>query len=185
MTQGLCGIDEAGRGPIAGDLVVAGVILDKNIEGLNDSKKISEAKRESLYEQIIQNSSYHIVSFSPLEVDNDGISKLLKKALLEIKQTLNATRYLFDGNSNFGVTNLETMIKADAKVAEVKAASILAKVSHDRAILEDAKKYPHYQFEKHKGYATALHVKLLQQYGYSPVHRKSYKVKALREPSLF
>ncbi len=180
----LCGIDEAGRGPIAGDLVIAGCILDTSIEGLNDSKKLSEKKRELLYEIITQNAHYHIVKFSPKQVDKDGISVCLKNGLLEIMQTLPSDEYLFDGNSNFGVQNLATMIKADGKVAEVSAASILAKVTHDRDILQEAKKYPEYGFEKHKGYGTAFHIEMIKKYGYSPIHRRSYKIKAL-EPTLF
>ena len=181
----LCGIDEAGRGPLAGDLVIAGVILTSDLEGLNDSKKLSEKKRESLYELIIQNAHYHIVSFSPAQIDSFGISKCLSQGLQEIMQTLQAKRYLFDGNSTFGVQNLETMVQADGKVSEVSAASILAKVTHDRAIYEQAKKFPHYGFEKHKGYGTKQHIEMIKKYGYCELHRRTYKIKELREPSLF
>lgn len=180
----LCGIDEAGRGPIAGDLVMAGCILHAPIEGLHDSKKLSEKKREKLFEQIIQNSTYHIVKFSATQIDNDGISACLTKGLEEIIEKLPCEEYLFDGNSNFGVQGLPTMIKADSKIPEVSAASILAKVTHDRDILKEAKKYPQYQFEKHKGYGTKLHVEMIKKYGYCDIHRRSYKLKAL-EPTLF
>jgi len=180
----LCGIDEAGRGPIAGDLVMAGCILHKYIDGLNDSKKLSEKKRESLYELIVKASTYHIVSISPREIDEKGISSCLKRGLIEIMANLECQEYLFDGNSNFGVTGLPTMIKADGKVAEVSAASILAKVTHDRDILKEAKLYPEYQFEKHKGYGTALHVEMIKEHGYCEIHRRSYKLKAL-EATLF
>ena len=180
----LCGIDEAGRGPIAGDLVIAGCILYKNINGLNDSKKLTEKKREALYELIIQDSKYHVVKFSPKSIDDDGISACLKRGLLEIMETLECENYLFDGNTTFGVKNLETMIKADGKIAEVSAASIIAKVTHDWDILKEAKKYPEYQFEKHKGYGTKLHVEMIKKHGYCDIHRRSYKLKAL-EPSLF
>ena len=180
----LCGIDEAGRGPLAGNLVVAGCILNAAIEGLNDSKKLSEKKRELLYEQIISNAVYHIVEFSAQEIDEKGISYCIKSALLEIREQLNAESYLFDGNSSFGVSGIDTMIKADGKVAEVSAASILAKVTHDRDIIQQAKIYPHYQFEKHKGYGTKLHIDMIKKYGYCDIHRRSYRVKAL-EPTLF
>jgi len=180
----LCGIDEAGRGPIAGDLVMAGCVLQKKIDGLNDSKKLTEKKREALYELIIKDSIYHIVKFSAKQIDDDGISLCIKKGLLEILDTIKSDEFLFDGNSNFGVVKLQTMIKADAKVAEVSAASIIAKVTHDRDILLEAKKYPEYQFEKHKGYGTALHIEMIKKHGYCEIHRRSYKIKAL-EPSLF
>jgi ribonuclease HII len=175
----LCGIDEAGRGPIAGDLVMAGCILHLHVEGLNDSKKLSEKKREALYEMIVKNSTYHIVSISPKDIDDFGISACLKKGLIEIMTNLKCEEYLFDGNTNFGVTGLPTMIKADGKIAEVSAASILAKVTHDRDILKEAKLYPEYQFEKHKGYGTKLHVEMIKKHGYCKIHRRSYKLKAL------
>jgi len=180
MLGKLCGIDEAGRGPIAGDLVMAGCVLHEEIAGLNDSKKLSEKKREILYAQIIQKSIYHVVRISPQEIDERGISACLKRGLEEILENINADEFLFDGNSNFGVIGLPTMIKADGKVAEVSAASILAKVTHDRDILKEAKKYPEYQFEKHKGYGTKLHVEMIKKYGYCPIHRRSYKLKALQ-----
>ena len=182
----LCGIDEAGRGPCAGDLVVAGCIFNKQIkvDGLNDSKKISEKRREEMYKQIHPNTLNHIVVISPQEIDDEGISKCMTRALLEIQENLKADTYLFDGNTTFGVSNLNTMVKADGKITEVSAASILAKVTHDRNIIRDAKKYPEYGFEKHKGYGTKLHIEMIKKYGYSPIHRKSYKIKALK-PTLF
>ena len=175
----LCGIDEAGRGPLAGDLVMAGVILHQKIPGLMDSKQISEPKRETLYEIIIQNSDYHIVNFSPEEIDGKGLSYCLGNGLESIQKNLTAEIYLFDGNQTFGVLGITTMVKADAKVAEVSAASILAKVTHDRAIIQAAELYPNYGFEKHKGYATKAHIQAIQKHGYSPLHRKSFKVKRL------
>ncbi len=179
----LCGIDEAGRGPLAGDLVMAGCILHTSIGGLNDSKKLTAKKREALYSKIVANSTYHIVKFSAKDIDNNGISACLKKGLQEIINTFNAEEYLFDGNQTYGVQNLMTMVKADGKVPQVSAASILAKVTHDKDILEMAKKYPEYQFEKHKGYGTKLHVAMIKKYGYCEIHRKTYKIKAL-EPTL-
>jgi len=182
----LCGIDEAGRGPIAGDLVVAGCIFysDTNIDGLNDSKKISEKRRYELFEEILPNTINHVVVISPKEIDDDGISKCMTRALEEIKSVLNADEYLFDGNTTFGVKGLETMVKADGKVAEVSAASILAKVVHDLNIIRDAKTYPEYSFQKHKGYGTKLHVEMIKEHGYCPIHRRSFKLKAL-EGTLF
>ncbi|ADN08261.1 ribonuclease HII [Sulfurimonas autotrophica] len=175
----LCGIDEAGRGPLAGDLVMAGCILHVSVDGLNDSKKLTAKKREALYELIVENASYHIVKFSAHDIDNNGISACLKKGLIDILNNLKADKYLFDGNQTYGVKNLATMVQADRKIAEVSAASILAKVTHDVDILEAAKKYPEYQFEKHKGYGTKLHVAMIKKYGYCEIHRKTYKIKAL------
>ena len=175
----LCGIDEAGRGPLAGSLVMAGVVLKNPVEGLMDSKKLSEKKREVLYPLIIENSDYHIVSYSAEEVDEMGISQCLHNGLLSIQKHLPNVEYLFDGNSTFGVDNISTMVKADDKVAEVSAASILAKVTRDREIVEMAKLYPEYGFEKHKGYGTKTHMEALVKYGRCPIHRKTFRVKGL------
>lgn len=180
----LCGIDEAGRGPIAGDLVVAGCILREPVDGLNDSKQLSPKKREALFERITSSAAYHIVKHTPQQIDDLGLSRCIHNSLQEIKKALQAERYLFDGNSSFGVDGIETMIKADAKVPEVSAASILAKVTRDRSMTEAAKIYPQYDFEKHKGYITKRHIELIQKFGYCEIHRRSYKVKAL-QPTLF
>lgn len=180
----LCGIDEAGRGPIAGDLVVAGCILGEEIEGLNDSKQLSAKKRETLFERIIKTANYHIVRHSPQQIDELGLSKCIHDSIQEIKKALKAETYLFDGNSSFGVDGIETMIKADAKIPEVSAASILAKVIRDHSMIEAAQIYPDYEFEKHKGYITKRHIELIKKYGYCDIHRRSYRVKAL-QPTLF
>ena len=181
QSKPLCGIDEAGRGCLAGSLVMAGVILTRPVKGLMDSKKLSEKKREALYPQIIENSKYHIVSFSAKEVDDLGISKCLHNGLLSIQKHLQQCHYLFDGNSTFGVENIETMVKADDKIEEVSAASILAKVTRDREIIALANVYPEYGFEKHKGYGTKVHIDALLKYDRCPVHRKTFKVKGLDE----
>ncbi len=180
----LCGIDEAGRGPIAGALVMAGVILHQDIPGLNDSKQLSEKKRERLFPVIIENSDYHIVKFTAQEIDEIGISKCLSSGLESIMKHLKSDDFLFDGNSTFGVMGLRTMIKADAEIPEVSAASILAKVTRDREMVEFAKEFPQYGFEGHKGYGTKAHVDAIKQHGYCPIHRRSFKLKAL-EPTLF
>ena len=177
--KNLCGIDEAGRGPLAGSLVVAGVVLHKDIDGLNDSKKLSQKKREELYPLIIENSTYHIVSFSAKDIDEKGISKCIKEALIEIKNHIEAQVYLFDGNSPFGVDNIDTMVKADTKVSQVASASILAKITHDNKMIELSKTYPQYGFEKHKGYGTKAHIKAILKYGRTPIHRHSFRVKGL------
>ncbi|CAA6811480.1 MAG: Ribonuclease HII (EC [uncultured Sulfurovum sp.] len=173
----LCGIDEAGRGPLAGDLVMAGVILLNDVEGLMDSKVLSEKKREALYPQIITNSLYHLVSFSPQQIDQEGLSKCLAQGLESIMQNLEAQVYLFDGNQTFGAIGISTMVKADKKIPEVSAASILAKVTHDRAIVKASNLYPLYGFEKHKGYGTKAHIEAIKKYGYCDLHRRSFKIK--------
>jgi len=178
MTK-LCGIDEAGRGCIAGDLVMAGVILNAPIEGLMDSKKISEKRREALYTIIIQQSQHHIVRFDARTIDNKGLSHCLAHGLEAIQTHLEADIYLFDGNQTFGVLGISTMVKADSKIPEVSAASILAKVTHDRAIIQAAQTYPMYGFEKHKGYGTKAHIEAIKTYGYTPHHRRSFKIKGL------
>ncbi len=180
----LCGIDEAGRGPIAGSLVMAGVILTKEIAGLNDSKQLSEKRREALFPLIIEHSHYHIISFSALEVDTLGISKCLSQGLQSIMQNLHSDDFLFDGNSTFGVCGLRTMVKADEKIPEVSAASILAKVTRDTEMVEFSKKFPHYGFETHKGYGTHTHIEAIKRHGYCDIHRRSFKLKAL-QPTLF
>jgi ribonuclease HII len=185
QTNPLCGIDEAGRGPLAGSLVMAGVVLSGEVEGLMDSKKLTEKKREALYPLVIANSKYHIVSFSAEEVDELGISKCLHNGLLSIQEHLQECDYLFDGNSTFGVENITTMVKADDKVQEVSAASILAKVTRDREIIALAQEYPEYGFEKHKGYGTKAHIEALVKYDRCPIHRKTFRVKGLDEPMLF
>jgi ribonuclease HII len=180
----LCGIDEAGRGPLAGPLVMAGVILTNPIAGLNDSKKLSEKKRETLFELILTNAQYKIVRFSAQTIDEIGLSACLRSGLEEILASLDADDYLFDGNSKFGVSGLRTLIKADALIPEVSAASILAKVTRDREMIQIDPLYPHYGFAEHKGYGTHTHVQAIKMHGYSDIHRKSFKLKSL-QPSLF
>jgi len=175
----LCGIDEAGRGPLAGSLVIAGVVLTGTIDGLMDSKKLTQSRRESLYPQIIANSRHHIVSFLANQVDELGISACISDGLREIQGALGECSYLFDGNSAFGVDNIETMIKADTKIAEVSAASILAKVTHDTEMIELSRSYPQYGFEKHKGYGTKAHIEAIRLHGRCEAHRYTFRVKGL------
>jgi ribonuclease HII len=150
-----------------------------------DSKKLTAKQREAFYALIVNSAAYHIVSFCAKEVDEYGISKCLQMGLQSIKKALGDASYLFDGNSTFGVEGINTMIKADAKVPEVSAASILAKVTRDREIVEQAKVYPNYGFEKHKGYGTKAHIAALVQYGRCALHRQTFRVKGLDEPQLF
>ncbi len=179
----LCGIDEAGRGPLAGPLVVAGVIINEPIEGLNDSKALSEKKRELLFDEIKKKCSYHIVFTNAKEIDEKGISTCLRNSIKEIINVLknHKIEFLMDGNTSFGISTLQHKIKADASVLEVSAASILAKVSRDRYMIKISKKYPNYDFEKHKGYGTKLHVEKIKEFGRSDEHRHSFKLKELGE----
>ena len=181
--KNLCGIDEAGRGPLAGPLVVAGVILEKDILGLNDSKVLSEKKREKLFDEIKEKSKYHIVFKSAKEIDDFGISFCLKSSIFEIMEQLQefSNNFLMDGNTNFGIQNLQKEIKADAKYACVSAASILAKVSRDRFMDEISPLYANYNFHKHKGYGTKAHIEAIRKFGRSDIHRFSFRLKTLGE----
>ncbi len=144
----LSGIDEAGRGCCAGPLVVAGVALHSEIKGLQDSKKLSPKKREELFEIIKQNSKYKIVFCDNDLIDKKGLSYCLGQSIKQIKDEFSGYEILMDGNSSFGVSGVQTMIKADAKIPEVSAASILAKVSRDRYMNKIAKDFPNYSFKK-------------------------------------
>jgi ribonuclease HII len=181
ITEGLCGIDEAGRGPFAGPMVVAGVKLHTQIKELNDSKKITEKKREILYDIIINNSDYYIVFSSAKEIDELGISACIKSSIQKIMHNIDADEYLMDGNTVYKLENISCKIKADASVSEVAAASILAKVSRDRYMVEISNKYPKYNFHKHKGYGTQAHTMAIKEYGLCDIHRKSFKIKALEK----
>lgn len=178
----VCGVDEAGRGPLAGPVYAAACILDENnpIEGLDDSKKLSEKKREYLYEEIIKKAkAYAVFSVDAEEIDRINILEATFKAMrgavlsLEIKPDF----VLIDGNRIKGMDDYEhmTVVKGDSLSASIGAASILAKVSRDRYMDEMAKKYPEYKFDVHKAYGTELHRELIKQYGPSPIHRKTFK----------
>lgn len=179
----ICGIDEAGRGPLAGDVYAAAVILpaDVVIEGLDDSKKLTEKKREQLFDEIIEKAeSYCIATASVDEIDSLNILNATMLAMTRAFDGLSekADMALIDGNKSPQLkVETETVVKGDATSASIAAASILAKVSRDRYMKEIALKYPQYQFEKHKGYGTKLHYQMLDEYGASDIHRKSFLVK--------
>ncbi|AQW86724.1 ribonuclease HII [Campylobacter pinnipediorum subsp. caledonicus] len=179
----ICGIDEAGRGALAGDLVIAGCVLLKDIKGLNDSKKLSPKKREELFDKIIKNSKYLIIYFSNSQIDELGLSKCLKSALMCFKRYFKDYELIFDGNTDYK-TNIKTIIKADSVIKEVSAASILAKVSRDKSMELLDNVYPNYGYKKHKGYGTKAHLEAIQKYGPTPLLRKSFKIKR-EEKSLF
>lgn len=181
----ICGIDEAGRGCLAGALVVVGCILKEPIASLNDSKKLSSKKREVLYELLHVKADFMVIHFSNKDVDTLGLSVCLKRALELIKKRFSWCEIIFDGNTNFGVSQIKAVVKADTKVPEVSAASIIAKVTRDKIMQKMDKKYPQYNFASHKGYGTALHVKQIDEFGYCDLHRKSFKIKSLQQKSLF
>ncbi|HEC1874506.1 TPA: ribonuclease HII [Campylobacter jejuni] len=173
----LIGIDEAGRGALAGPMMMAACKLNKKLDGLCDSKELSEKKREELYEIIIKNSNYLILAFSSEQIDALGLSTCLKTGLKLIKKHFKAeNNFLYDGNTNLGINGIKTQIKADTSILQVSAASILAKVSKDRVMNFLAKDFPCYEFEKNKAYGTKAHKELIAKFGICKLHRKSFKL---------
>lgn len=183
----IAGVDEAGRGPLAGPVFAACVILPNGcvINGINDSKKLSEKKRELLFDEICQKAlSYSIASVDEKTIDEINILNATHMAMnMAVNtMTLSPDYVLIDGNSIKNMTiPHSTIVKGDAKSINIAAASILAKVSRDRYITELAKVYPEYHFEKHKGYGTKLHNEAILKYGPSPIHRKTFLKKLLGE----
>lgn len=176
----VCGVDEAGRGPLSGPVVAAACILPLGlyIEGLDDSKKLSAKKRDALFDTIKENAlAYAIASATPAEIDEINILNATMLAMRRAVAALSvpADAALIDGNiaRDFPIFT-QTVIKGDAISSSIAAASILAKVTRDRICLEDDKTYPEYQFAKHKGYSTALHMEILRRIGPSPIHRRSF-----------
>lgn len=181
----VCGVDEAGAGPLMGPVYAAAVILPREceIEGLNDSKKLTEKKREALFDIIVNTAiSYGIARIEAAEIDETDILSARMKAMHLAMEALDRPidMALIDGNRDKGKTFMITqphrlLVKGDSKSASIAAASILAKVSRDRYVTEVLdKQYPQYRFAKHKGYGTALHKELYLQFGPCPEHRKSF-----------
>ena len=177
----ICGIDEAGRGPLAGPVVVASVIMpaDSMIEGVNDSKKVSEKKREKLYNQILEEAiSYGVGIVGQDEIDEINILNATKKGLtMSLKElTVKPDLIIVDALTHIDTMGIpyESIIKGDAKCYSISAASIIAKVTRDRIMREWDKVYPEYGFEKHKGYGTSAHIEAIKKYGLCPIHRKSF-----------
>ena len=178
--KSICGVDEAGRGPLAGPVVAAACILPVGceIEGLNDSKKLTEKKREALYDVICEKAvAYSIAYATHEEIDKLNILNATMFAMARAIEGLPvpADFALVDGNCvrNFPIPAV-TIVKGDAKSPSIAAASILAKVSRDRYMLELDRQYPQYQLAKHKGYPTKLHYELIAQYGIQPFYRRSF-----------
>ena len=178
--QCICGVDEAGRGPLAGPVYAAAVILPRGlvIEGLNDSKKLTEKRREALYDVIVEQAvAYGIGSADEKEIDEINILQAtflaMRRAIAQL--AVRPDLALIDGNreSDFGVP-AQTVIGGDGKSANIAAASILAKVTRDRVMLEYAREYPQYGFDVHKGYGTKRHYEALREFGPCPIHRQSF-----------
>lgn len=176
----ICGVDEAGRGPLCGPVVAAAVILPKDecIEGVNDSKKISEKKREKLYDEIINKALAVGIGISDVDViESVNILNATKLAMKQAINNLGSTPdyVLIDGNQMIDISiPAETVVSGDAKSESIAAASIVAKVTRDRMLREWDKDYPDYGFAKHKGYGTKAHVEAIQKYGLTPIHRPSF-----------
>ena len=182
----ICGVDEAGRGPLAGPVVAAACILPDGliIEGLDDSKKLTEKKREKIFDIILEKAlDYSIASASVEEIEEINI---LNAAMLAMKRAIEGLELkpdlaLIDGNMSRGFeVATKTVVHGDAISQSIAAASILAKVTRDRLCYEYDKEYPEYGFAKHKGYGTKLHTDAIKQYGITPIHRPSFLVKLLK-----
>ena len=179
--QYICGIDEAGRGPLAGPVVVAACIMPRNsmIEGVNDSKKVSEKKREELFEIITNEAiSYGVGIIDQKEIDRINILNATKEGLTMAVKELNPRPDLIivDALTKIDTDGIpyESIIKGDAKCYSISCASIIAKVTRDRIMREWDQVYPQYSFIKHKGYGTAAHINAIKEYGPCPIHRKSF-----------
>ena len=180
-TKYICGIDEAGRGPLAGPVVVASVIMpaDSMIEGVNDSKKVSEKKREKLYEEIIENAiSYSVGIVDQKEIDRVNILNATKAGLTESIRGLKVKPEIILVDALTGIDTCgipyHSIVKGDAKCYSIAAASIIAKVIRDRIMRQWHEIYPQYNFIQHKGYGTAAHIAAIKEYGLCPLHRLSF-----------
>ena len=176
----LCGVDEAGRGPLAGPVCAAAVILPRGLEikGLNDSKKLSEKKRELLYDRICEKALAYGIAFAEVEeieaLNILGATFLAMNRAIE-KLAVKPALALIDGNRNSGIlTESRCVVQGDAQCADIAAASILAKVTRDRLLRKMAEEYPQYGFDKHKGYGTKQHYEAIRTYGVTPYHRPSF-----------
>lgn len=177
----ICGIDEAGRGPLAGPVVVAAVIMPKDsmIEGVNDSKKVSEKKREVLYKKITEEAiAWGVGIIDQKEIDRINILNATKEGLTQAVVSLEQRPDMIVVDALTGIDTLgipyTSIIKGDAKCYSIAAASIIAKVTRDRIMRQWDEIYPQYGFEKHKGYGTAMHIAAIKEHGICPLHRLSF-----------
>lgn len=198
MNTILCGIDEAGRGCIAGSLFIVAVVLQEKFVadfqrlGIKDSKQLSFMQRNAIAIRIMQylhthNGFYYIVNFNAQQIDEFGLKTCMQRGLQKLcdfAKTRGAVRIIFDGNTNFGIIGIDTIIKGDSKDTLIGAASILAKYKKDEEMLLLHRRIPQYNFKNNKGYLTKEHKEKILQYGYSDIHRKSYRIKSF-ESNLF
>jgi len=181
----ICGIDEAGRGPLAGPVVIAGAIMQTDIliKDIKDSKKLTFSKRESLFNQIIKNASYYYIQIIDERIVDD--INILKACMVGMENIMTKMKdkcdvFLVDGNylkfeeSRHLDYNYETIVKGDDKVYEISCASILAKVTRDRMMIEYDLIYPEYGFKKHKGYGTKNHIEAIKEHGHCEIHRRTF-----------
>ena len=179
--KNICGIDEAGRGPLAGPVVIAGVIMpeDSMIEGVNDSKKVSEKKREKLYDIILEEAiSYSVAIIGQDVIDEINILNATKQGVTKVVEGLDVKPdlILVDALTHIDTKGIpyDSIIKGDAKCYNIAAASIIAKVTRDRIMRQWDEIYPQYGFINHKGYGTAKHIQAIKEYGPCPIHRRSF-----------
>jgi ribonuclease HII len=175
----IVGIDEVGRGCWAGPLVACAVILHEHVEGLTDSKLLTKQQRETLYKQLKIKATYSVAWIEPSRIDKIGLTAATSEAFAEALSGIKADydEVIIDGNLNYLKDNpiVKTLVKADLIIPSVSAASIIAKVSRDNYMSEQAKEYPEYGFDKHVGYGTKFHIESIKQYGLTKLHRMSYK----------
>ncbi len=175
----ICGLDECGRGPLAGPLIAAGVILAKPLKGLRDSKQLSAKKRQYLYRRIIKNAqAVETESISVRQINNRGIGWANKEVFKRLIRKIEAQKYIVDGNLK--IPKAVSIIKADTKIPEVMAASIVAKVTRDKLMRQLSKKYPQFGWQSNKGYGTRYHLAALHKIGPTKHHRSVFVTTALR-----
>lgn len=184
------GIDEAGLGNVAGSLIFVGAKIKEgydihDIAFANDSKSMSKIKREKLYHDVIKVVDYHVVEIYPKYIDDNGKEEACKTALEMIKNYFRDSDFIYDGNNAHGVNGLDMLVKADAKVSIVAAASIIAKVEKDKRMKEWDEKYPEYSWAQNAGYATKAHIQAIKENGFSEIHRMTFKIKELEKDGFY
>lgn len=182
MNNLICGIDEAGRGSLAGSLFVCGVLGgDKlhKIDSLRDSKKLSKLQRNKIFHRALElEIPYFVVKCNSYRIDSYGLSQCMKYALNKICLNLDSKQYVLDGNTNFGLKNINCIVKGDSKIPQISLSSVIAKYFKDRESEALHKLYPKYNLIKNQGYGTLHHLQAIKLYGPSPIHRKSFKLKS-------